>query len=404
MSQASTLPILVRQSVFNAEDDKEIVSALIDEYVNPLMQRGYYLMHELPANAMRSYHTDYYLAQVANGGHRQFIHNSGVPPLMLKDICEGLAAIALEPYVGIFKDFEAFVTSDPERAARVAEHSNCELDPILKDLDDRFFASDCYRTLMPANGRWLKGLPELKVVPDTEFEAAIENLIAANPGGKARKMAFERPRFSSQLQDTKLVAARLLGCERHIFSLDVGYGDPSAKALNGRSTIGWAIRTLEGPFTMFLLDDSALLCRQYTADGRLLAGGSLIDKRHSSVLSGEPDIYLLEGSVWKEFARVPIALVEEAKSVAKDGNVLAAAEIACGKLGDDLVNLFAAAKTDDGYWCFYIFADNGIYFLYPVQNGMMVTGARLNGVKIEPLTIRLDDIHRYKAAWDDGRA
>lgn len=80
MSDVSQMPILVRQSVFEDRDDKEIVSAVVDEYVNDLRQRGYYLKGELPANAMRSYNTDYYLAQVANGGHGQFMHNSGMPP------------------------------------------------------------------------------------------------------------------------------------------------------------------------------------------------------------------------------------------------------------------------------------------------------------------------------------
>ena|SRR5688500_10236843 len=99
------LPIVVRRSVFEDADDWKIVSAVINEYVNPLMHRGYYLRSELPPNVMRSYHTDYYMAQVANGGHGQFMHNSRMEPLILRDIREGLAAIGIEHHVGLFRDF-----------------------------------------------------------------------------------------------------------------------------------------------------------------------------------------------------------------------------------------------------------------------------------------------------------
>jgi hypothetical protein len=68
-------PIVVRKSAFDNPDDTKIVGAVVD-YINILRQQGAYLNSEMPENALRAYYVDHYLAQVMNGGHSQFIHNS----------------------------------------------------------------------------------------------------------------------------------------------------------------------------------------------------------------------------------------------------------------------------------------------------------------------------------------
>lgn len=276
-------------------------------------------------------------------------------------------------------------------------------DPVEEDLDKRFMAARCYETLMPANGRWLKSLPELKVVPDADFQAAINDLIAANPGGKARKMAVQRERILRELQDTLTVAARLLGFKKQMSSLDIGRTDPTAKTPDGRSTVGWTINSLQrGRYTMLLLDDTALFCEQYTADGRRVTERLMIESRYA-LSSKDDNLNPLKGSVWKEVARVPNALIEEAKAVSKDGNILAAAEMVCTRQNDHIVQLFVTCKTESGAWRFMMDGDKAMYILYALKDRIIVEGMTLHGVKLEPLTISLDEVQRYKATtWFSG--
>jgi hypothetical protein len=326
-------------------------------------------------------------------------------PLVLKDIREGLAAIGIEPYASIFRDFEAFAASDSKRAAAVAGNSGFGTpDPVEAELNKRFYAGDCYKTLLPANGRWLKSLPEVKVVPDAGFAAAIDALIAANPQANARRIARERERIASLLQDTLQVAARLLAFEKGFLPVRIGGGDPSAKTPDGQSTIGWALNTPAGQFTMFVLEDAALLCEQYLADGRKVTP-ELMAQIRTALFAPNPDLDAVKGfdqKTWKEIARVPVALIEEAKAAAKNGDVLAAAEIACARLGDELVDLHALGKAGSGSWSFAIWGKAGQYMMGVEKAGMVVM--KLPDTGASPIVIRLDDVRRHKAANEGGHA
>jgi hypothetical protein len=392
MVQTLQLPILVRQGAFSNEDDKEIVSALIDEYVNPLIKEGYYSHSELPPNAMRSYHVDYYLAQVANGGHWQFMRNGNCRHHMLNNIEEGLAAIGLEPYIAVFDEFVEFLASDPQRAARAVESYPRKKDPTLEDLDKRFFALDCYKTLMPANGRWLKSLPELKVIPDADFDATIRKLIAANLGGKARKIAIDRPKLANKLQDAVEVAAQLLAHKINADSVGVGYGDPMGRTPDGRSGTAWTLRIGFGDYRIFVLDDAAYL---YSRTWPM---------KPSFTLSSAGPAVDIEEPPWDEMARIPIALVEEAKAIAENGHVLATAEIVCAKFEDDLLEVYALGKTDEGYWCFRVNGENGMYRIDVLPKGMMVRGFTVSGGNFEPMAIHRADICRHIEGWHNRRA
>lgn len=392
MWNAPQLPILVRQSVFEDADDTAIVSAVVD-YINDLGDRGYYLPDEMPANAMRAYYTDYYLAQVSNGGHGQFMHNSRMEPLVFQDIREGLAAIGIRPYIDIFGDFEALSALDAERTAAIAAGAGFgPQEPAVAELDNRFFDQRGYETLMPANGRWLKSLPELKVVPDAEFEATVQSLFAANPHAKARKIAGERERFYNRMQDSLQVAARLLAYEAEILPVHITMGDPAAKMPDGRGAVGWGISSPQGHYTMFMLDDVVLLCEQHLPDGRKITREVFreITTGKGSVERGR-----------KEIVRLPVAFVEEAMAAAKDGYALAAAEIACARLDDEIVEVHALAKDEDGMWGFALWAKKAQYGLFLREADVAVVRAP-DAVKL--LVIPLEEITRHKAASEGGPA
>ena len=202
--------IVVRQSAYASSKQTDIVSDAVD-FVNYMQQQGAYLRNEIPPNSFLIYHTDYYLAQVANGGHGQFVGNSGWNPIIIKDINEGLAAMNAEPYRSIFSDLCRLIESDKERAERIAEGSGFgEIDPAIKALDERFFEHDTYETFSPMIAHWLRSLPELEVASDANYTQRVQELCDANPQREARLAVHHEQVLNANLENPLWVAGQLL--------------------------------------------------------------------------------------------------------------------------------------------------------------------------------------------------
>lgn len=197
--------ILVSESLFRSDDPHDLPFAVV-LFVNGLIHDGFYERDELPVEAMWSYHVDYYLAQVNNGGHGQFVGNSGWAESTVADIRQGLAAMRLAEAAAIFADLQRFAAEAPERFARAAEGGGFgDIDPVIEALDDRFFAGPS-REIAPANGRWLRSLPNLTVLPDAERDAALVRLNAANTAAPARRAERERIAAEARARDPLLQA------------------------------------------------------------------------------------------------------------------------------------------------------------------------------------------------------
>lgn len=190
--------ILVPESLHRSDDPHDLPNAVV-QFVNRTIHEGFYERGELPVEALWSYNVDYYLAQVNNGGHGQFAGNSRWLEAIVMDIQDGLEAMGLAEALGIFRDLMRFAADEPDRFVRAAEGGGFgEIDPVIRALDDRFFASPS-STIAPGNGRWLRSLPNLIVLPDAECDARIAALVAANTAAPARQA--ERTRLVQEADE-----------------------------------------------------------------------------------------------------------------------------------------------------------------------------------------------------------
>lgn len=100
-------------------DKAEYLTCAVVDYVNEIQRIGIYMGDELPAAAMQAYHADYYLAQVINGGHRQFIGNTGAEmlPTTSGDALAGLKAMGASAQHQILLEMMAWVEANPGAAA-----------------------------------------------------------------------------------------------------------------------------------------------------------------------------------------------------------------------------------------------------------------------------------------------
>ena len=170
--------------------------------------------------------------------------------------------------------------------------------------------------------------------------------------------------MQDRLVDPLRVATHLLCTAANCLPVrTIGTGRPGATAPDGRTAVGWRIRSRYGHQIVYMLDDVAFLCDVYLSDGRKLTH-ELSKELGGLVRARDPNASkLLSSELEKEAARVPASDAIEAIEMAKQLPVVAAAELFHQKLDDTgaIVNLFAARKTASGDWIWALKTEKSLF-------------------------------------------
>lgn len=225
--------IFVPASVL-AQDAKEyaLVGSVVS-WVNAVRDRGAYSADEIVEEAQEAYNADYYYAQVCNGGHSQFRHNSQMDPMTLAFAQSGLKNAGLTELAACL----GALIEAPEMESAA-----------LEALDSRFFAaySDYHKRI----NAWLQ--PCVRVVPDGDYPAKLEQFLKLDG---ARGQRF-RDREAVGLQ-AKIENAQLAGYAQVAYEvtggLFLGVRPGSFASVFGQQTVIWGIpvRTEQGEETVF---------------------------------------------------------------------------------------------------------------------------------------------------------
>lgn len=251
--------IIVRQSSLDGGADRYALVQDIVNFVNHATLEVMFHRDELPQDALRAFHVDYYIAQVNNGGHGQFAHNSRWDEAVLRDIGEGLAAIGVTDATEIFKSFQTYAVLEPARFQLTLEGGGFgEIDPFIERLDQRFF-DGAGEALAAALRRWVARLPSLRPLDDTQYREAMDNLAAENSDHAARKIENAAAQEQRRNDDPIRQALRLV-C--HVSPGGVRFEQLlSASQVPGRkeSGVGFRVMTDRGAATVYLLEARASL-------------------------------------------------------------------------------------------------------------------------------------------------
>jgi hypothetical protein len=200
-----------------------LVSAVVD-FVNAMMSQGLYSRHEIPAKASQAYHADFYLAQVNNGGHHQFIHNCrGTLKFAVPDIRGGLSGMAAEAHLAIFEEMAALLEKFPDGRSLLAAPES----KSLNGLDTRFYALEKTAPMSRLSSAWIARWPELRVLDDAEARKAIQQSALLNPARDDRMLWRSIQRLNTQMTD-RLHVAIGLACATATppqITIELGYGD-----------------------------------------------------------------------------------------------------------------------------------------------------------------------------------
>jgi hypothetical protein len=167
--------IPIDASALHVDDCYALIQADID-FVNWALQEAYLVGGEFPQEALWAYYADYYRAQVSNGGHAQFVGNSGFTPIVLGNCLRGLQAIGAIDQFAILQDLIAL--EGVESSDDGSKSMTYEL------LDSRYFKADSTDLLVSKIDTWVRGLACLQPLGYEALEEALE-------GAKRRNRFFE---------------------------------------------------------------------------------------------------------------------------------------------------------------------------------------------------------------------
>ncbi|MEM8793634.1 MAG: DUF4375 domain-containing protein [Pseudomonadota bacterium] len=229
----------------DAPEEWRVVSAVVD-YVNAMIEHGLYSVDEIPQKAMHAYHADYYLAQVNNGGHSQFIHNSGnAAEVTWRNAARGLESMGAYGHFQILAKMLAWVEANPEETAAQTGFSGGRAKE-LDDLDSAFYALDKTENMSQLNAAWIKSWPELQVLADERYPEALRQVASMNPKRETRLRARELARLIATLGDRMRVGLSLAAAQAENFEIVLQIGNGGYETIEGEQLMAFFVRTTRG--------------------------------------------------------------------------------------------------------------------------------------------------------------
>lgn len=165
----------------------------VQMFVKHALTSAMYARDELPHEALLGAHVGDYFGEVNNGGHAQFVGNTGWDEDVRADVREGLAVLGQHEAARIFADLEAFAIAEPKRFAR---HGGVycptpDIDPYFNELDDRYYGPIA-EALEAANDAWIKTWPFLRTITEAEYRQNPSWKVPDHPLREARWKAYRR--------------------------------------------------------------------------------------------------------------------------------------------------------------------------------------------------------------------
>lgn len=343
--------VVVTRGALEAAQNPEKAYYLTDavvEYVNEIQRAGVYHGRELPAVAMQAYHADFYLAQVNNGGHSQFIGNTGVAmlPTTSGDALAGLKAMGASPQHQILQEMMDWVQANPGEAA-LQDGSETRA-AALNALDTRFYEADRLRPMALLAARWIASWPELRAVAKEEYASEIERLAQLNPHRSQRLIWRSVHQISFQMTDPlQITVAAACGAVMPDPELKLMVLPGFDMDVEGQQCRGFGVKT----------DKGSRLCVFEDAGGRLyeLAARSPI--------------------VGARLATVGADTIQNFLRIAEQNLAAAAIDLLLRKLDLDPVARITALKVSDDRAAWYAVTGKTCVLLETLDDGANVIGS-----------------------------
>src|SRR5262245_39504537 len=107
--------VVPQPALEGAAEDVALANAV---FVNAMLEKAALQPGEFAPQAFYSHSADYYLAQVLNGGHGQYAHNSKWNETVVRAAAFGLSAMGAAGHLAILQRFAAIMNGKDHKRAR----------------------------------------------------------------------------------------------------------------------------------------------------------------------------------------------------------------------------------------------------------------------------------------------
>ncbi|WP_316015043.1 DUF4375 domain-containing protein [Roseobacter sp. HKCCA0434] len=246
----------------------DLIGSMIDS-LNALRDQALYRFEELPPQTVQAYYSDYWLAQVLNGGHSQFLHNSGRAPEIFEAVDGGLAAMGASEHRAIFARMRDWAATHPDEAAAQTGFSGGRASE-LDELDSRFYDLENLTPLAPILARWLAATDALRPVPRADIPQAIAAAARANPAAEHRAMARRIGQVRYMLTDPHYAGFGIAATRVPGWSALIALGGGSYREIEGRQQLAFHVETTSGPCFGVLDAQGARLYARHQPDNPVI--------------------------------------------------------------------------------------------------------------------------------------
>jgi hypothetical protein len=268
--------VIPRDAIEGAQEpDKAVTQAVVD-YVNDIQRAGVYPRHEMPAAAMQAYHAEYYLAQVRNGGHSQFIRNTGIAmlPTTSGDALAALHAMGAGAQHQILLEILAWVKANLEEAAK--QNGFSARADALKAFDERFHAAEREKPVTPLAARWIARWSGLRVVGREQYQAEIDRLAQLNPHLARRRVWQSVQQLRYQMTDQlQITIAAACGAVKPAPEVKLAVRPGVNVEIEGQQCVAFGVGTDKGTRLCVHEKAGARLYELGSNAGRVAAGAQL---------------------------------------------------------------------------------------------------------------------------------
>lgn len=237
--------VIVRRSTLAKAGEPgnyDLIQGLVN-FVNAMTHDGLYSRFEIQQKAMQAYHADFYLAQVLNGGHSQFIHNCFANlPFVIKDVRAALQGMKADSILAIFERAAAWIEANPAEVKQQTGFDGGRA-ALLDELDTAFYKANDETPMIVSSSLWIKSWPELRAVDDADYVEAIRRVIMLNPLREERLIANSIVNLVTQTIDWFQVGVSLACSSGEKVELKLSIGGGSLMEIEGKHEMAFFVRT-----------------------------------------------------------------------------------------------------------------------------------------------------------------
>ena len=331
--------IVVPQSAMDAypEDTNPLVEAMVN-YVNFLTQQAQFNRFEISSEAIQVYHADYYLAQVNNGGHAQFVGNSGANlAYTLADVTDALASMKADGHLALAQKMSDWVAANPDEAEAQTGFED-GIAPELSALDGPFYELEKTNPMRPILAAWVAQLEVLQVVDDSLMPRVLQGIKTLNPHLRTRQSKSNITKLVNQLSNPLFLGLGMAGAKAQTIEPMLHVGTGSYRDVDGESVMTWFVQTTGGDRFGLSTDTGVELREQANAHEKLMPD-SLQDNGLDHMTSFVP---VEVGNVVNS---VTHAEIEAARDICSKLNAPVAIEMLLAKLPEDTTADFVSVRS-----------------------------------------------------------